>query len=440
MTPQPQGAPTEQTARVTVRSQVSTALAGLPRRAITRSGGLTIGTGVARLGTLAGAVIVARTLGRADLGRYAAAVAIGAIVVSGPGSGLPIMAIRDVAARRRGRKFMIRAIRAELAVTAVATCFAVIISTAIMGRNALAAELGLSSGLGNMILTLLNLAECIGLGLQLHRVVIFLQVGLGFAVPALTLLALRAGLGVVGAVGALAAASLPLTILGFWALRKPIRCAPDELDTRRLLWRSKSFLGLAAVNGGYQRVDAVVLLAVAGATPTGIYASAYRLLGPFDLMAAGFAQAFLPLFSSLKPGTPRWVDVRRRAMRLYSLAVMPVLIVATVFMPILLVTVFGSSFRSAVTPARILMLSVLPSTLYWPDALVLVALERETVVLYAFLLSTLLDVLLVVTFAARLGAAGAAWAWVAAELSLWFALTLVLHRGDMVPPSRTHTA
>ena len=215
-------------------------------------------------------------------------------------------------------------------------------------------------------------------------------------------------------------------MVAFWTLRRPIQAAPDELDTRRLLWRSRSFLGLAAVNGGYQRIDAVLLLAVAGATGTGVYAAAYRFLGPFDLLAAGFAQVLFPMLSSLDGDPAARADIRRRATRLYCLAVLPLVLVALALMPIMLVAAFGPSFRSAATPARILLLSVIPSTLYWPDALAIMAGGGEAIVFYLFVFSTLLDAALVVGLGRHFGAAGAAWAWVAAELSLWLGLRMVV--------------
>jgi O-antigen/teichoic acid export membrane protein len=191
------------------------------------------------------------------------------------------------------------------------------------------------------------------------------------------------------------------------------------MEARRLLWRSKAFLGLGAVNGGYQRVDSVITLTVGGARAAGVYASAYRLLGPFELMEVGFAQVFYPRLSALKAGSREWEVLRRRGARLYCTLALPIAALVFAIMPLLVVGLFGSSFRSAVTPARILILSLVPGTLYLPDAMALAASERETTILYLFLTSTIVDIILLLLLAPSLGAAGVAWAWVATETVLF---------------------
>jgi O-antigen/teichoic acid export membrane protein len=389
-----------------------------------------VGTGIARLGSLAAAVIVARSLGRADLGRYAAIAAIGAIVVSGPGGGLPIMAIRDVASGRAGRSFASHAARAELLVTAIASCLGILAVMVIVGGKD-AAQLGLVVGLGNMTLVQVSLATSLGLGLKLHSLVIGLQVAQGVLLPMATLVAVHFGLGLPGALGAFAIAGIPCATAGFWALRDPLRRLSGDSDNRHLFWRSKSFLGLGAVNGGYQRVDSVVTLAAAGAIATGTYASAYRVLGPFDLLEAGFAQVFYPRLSAMEAGTAAWDAIRRRATLLYTFVVVPPAALAFILMPLIILTLFGPTFRSSITPARILMLSLVPGALYWPDALALSACGRESVVLFIFLISTVLDVVLVIVLAGRWGATGAAWAWVVTELSLWLGVKIAI-RSQMV--------
>ncbi|MGH7868064.1 MAG: lipopolysaccharide biosynthesis protein, partial [Candidatus Dormibacteraceae bacterium] len=163
-----------------------------------------------------------------------------------------------------------------------------------------------------------------------------------------------------------------------------------------------------------------------------LYASAYRFLGPFDLLEAGFAQVLFPLLSSLGPASDSWETTRRRARRLYFLTTLPLVAVAVLVAPELLVAVFGEAFRPATPAARILLLSVIPGVLYWPDALAMMAAGFERVVLYLFIMSTAIDVVLVPTLSTPLGAAGAAWAWVAAELSLCIGLAVV-RKGRLDP-------
>jgi len=335
------------------------------------------------------------------------------------------MAIRDVASGRAGRSFAYHAARAELLVTGVASVLAILaVMTIVGGKDA--AQLGLVVGLGNMTLVQVSLATSLGLGLRLHSLVIGLQVAQGVLLPTATLLAVQFGFGLAGALAAFAIAGIPCATAGFWALRDPLKRLSGNAENRRLFWRSKSFLGLGAVNGGYQRIDSVVTLAAAGATATGTYASAYRVLGPFDLLEAGFAQVFYPRLSAMEAGTAAWDAIRRRATFLYTLVVVPLAGLAFALMPLIVVALFGPTFRSSITPARILMLSLVPGALYWPDALALSACGRETIVMLIFLISTALDVVLVIVLAGHWGAVGAAWAWVATEMSLWLGVKLAI--------------
>jgi O-antigen/teichoic acid export membrane protein len=399
-----------------------------------QGGWLTVGSGAVQLGSLLAAVVVGRELGRAPLGRYATTLAIGSVVVRGAGSGVPAMTLRDAAAGRVGRLYVGRAVRSEFLVTAVATGVAATVVAGVVG-GAGGVELGLLSGLANMALAQLGLATAIAIGLQRHLLVVVAQGLLGLTLPVLTLLAVRADWGVRGALLSQLVAAAAAASMVFWRQRRQIRTLAEGVESKGLLWRSRSFLGLGLLNTGYERADSVVLLSVAGASAAGVYAAAYRFLGPFNLLGNGFGQVFFPRLSRIGAGTDEWRRMRRRGRRLYGLAIIPPALVAAAVMPLLLVAIFGPSFRSAVTPARILMLSVVPRALYWPEALGMLSSGNEATVLYLFLCSTVFDVALVAALAGPLGPAGTAWAWVATELLLLAGIQGVVHlRGHGAPP------
>jgi O-antigen/teichoic acid export membrane protein len=90
--------------------------------------------------------------------------------------------------------------------------------------------------------------------------------------------------------------------------------------------------------------------------------------------------------------------------------------------------VYGSSFVSAVTPARLLLLSILPLALYLPSAAALTAAGRERTWMKIQACGLLVDVVLVAILGSRHGANGAALAWLLSELSVFGIVTLVLAR------------
>jgi O-antigen/teichoic acid export membrane protein len=86
---------------------------------------------------------------------------------------------------------------------------------------------------------------------------------------------------------------------------------------------------------------------------------------------------------------------------------------------------YGSEFESSVKPARILLLSILPWSLWMPKAseLASVGLEKRTAA--ALAVSFVLDVVLVAALGHSFGATGAAWAWVISQCATLLLLSLM---------------
>ncbi len=400
----------------------------LPRRALAASGQLAVAGGLAQAGMLVATVLVARFLGRADLGDYAAAIGIGGIFVGGLGGGLPVLALRETAAGRVGREYVAALGRAQLGVTLLAAALAGLVGLVVIGgwHGAL---LGLIAGVANIGFSLLSLAVSISSGLHRYRLAALTLAASGASFATFTVLALLVVKSDVSALVALAISGAFCSVPLWWWLRHQFSSQPGA-DHSRMIRRSKAFIGIGLSNSGFFRIDSLAVLVVANASTAGLYASAYRVLGPFTLIGSGIGIVLFARLSSLPVG-PEWHRLRRVALRGYCIVVLPLAAITFVVLPWVLVRVFGSAFAPAVTPARILVLSLVPKSFYMPDAYALNARGRESVVFRVFFVGMVVDAALVAGLTPLWGASGTAAAWVATECIVLVGIRRAEGRDDL---------
>ena len=386
----------------------------LPRRAIMDTGGLVASGAIFQASLFLTTVLVARTLGTTELGRYAVAHAIGAIFVSGLGSGVPILALRETAADGLSRPFLTKILQTELLVTSAGTGAAACVGWLVLGGFT-GLGLGALAGTAYVVLTQLSLLSAVHSAIHRYGSAALARAGCGCIVVILTPAALSADLGIAGVLASLAVAGGISTV---WLLCSAYKHASVDggPDASRLFARSRPFVGLGLVSGSYQRVDALVVLVVTSAFVAGIYASAYRMLSPFMLFATGFGTVFLSRLSSTREVDAEWHRVRRRGTRMFAATVLPLALIVFLVMQQLVSSFYGPEFRSAVTPARILVLSLIPYAFYLPNAHALNAAGQERHLLGVLVTSVALEVVLMGLLSHAYGAVGAACAWLLTEL------------------------
>ena len=385
----------------------------LPVKAIAAIGSLTFAGGTYQAALFATTVMVARMLGRADLGRYAVSLAIGTVIVSGVGGGLPVFALREVAAHGADRRFVRNLLRTALTATGIATVAAATVGLLLLkGFSGFA--LGGLAGVCNVVLSLVAAVNAVHSGLLNFRAVVIGQVAGACALVLATFGALHAGWGLPGAIASLGITQLITLSWLLWSLRGRLS-DHAVVEPSGLFARSRALMGVGLFYGGYQRIDSLVILAVTSSATAGVYTAAYRLLGPFSLAAGGFGTVFFARLAAVAPGSQDWDRLRRKGANLLALAVAPVALIMLILMPTIVRTLYGSEFMSAVLPARILILSLVPSTLYLPSAHAMNAARRERALFTVMAGSILLQIPLMMVLASRYGATGAAIAWLLTE-------------------------
>jgi O-antigen/teichoic acid export membrane protein len=195
-----------------------------------------------------------------------------------------------------------------------------------------------------------------------------------------------------------------------------------------LLRRSAPFYGSAIAAYLYQRVDVLLLGALAGVAATGEYAAAYRILEGTFLVPTAVVAAFLP----------SWTARRSRGAPQGASPVVPILVCVGVLVAIELVLargfivdlLFGGEYASAAPVLAILALSV--PIFYANIALVWIAYSqgREGRVATLGVAALISNVALNVVLIPALDGVGAAIATVVTEavICVGYAITLDLHR------------
>jgi len=369
------------------------------------------------LGFLSVAIMIGRQLHVESLGHYAAVMAIALIAVSGVGAGFPLMALRDTVARRCSDRYVSRLLQTNFAVSSAG-----IIATgtieAVVSRSAHGFVLGALAGLSFAFMNAMIVVSAAHAGKQAYRSSALGEAVGGLSLAGFTAIALLLGTGLVGVlIAATGAWACALVLLLLLLRQHDIGSGPES--RRQLFLRSLSYLAVGLSNGGYTRLDAFVLRLVSGASVTGLYASAYRLLGPFGLLGSAFAYVFFgKLPAHGLAWSAGWIEAVRRTQRRFcavmALLELPVLIVA----PLLVAALFGSDYSQAGNAARVLMVSVLPYAWYWPLIYALNSADERREVLLVFGLGAFVDVAALYTLAPRFGPLGAALAWLIAECTV----------------------
>jgi O-antigen/teichoic acid export membrane protein len=388
--------------------------------ALRSSGQLFVARGMSQVGTLAASVLVARSTGPKGLGLYSAGFALGSVVVGGPTTGLPFLVLRSTSERTIDLPTLRTAVKTQLAVSVVAVAVAGVIGDLSFG-GVQGLAIGLTAGLAFVGLGLALLGSNVQSGSKRFLRAAIGDAAAGILFPVFTVLALALRLGVPGVLGAIAAAAFCAAIIQWYRLPPLL---PASRLTRLRFTDALPFVLIGAMAAGYGRIDTYTLDLVAGTQVVGYYSAAYRLLGVFSLGGSAFGTVYYARLSEHGSTAESWERTRRTGALYFLLFCLSLLVALELGVPLIINVVYGSSFRPAIVPARILLLSIVPWALYWPKANALNSAHRERRLGCALALGLVVDCLAVAIIGRRFGASGAAWAWVVAESLTLLAVSL----------------
>jgi O-antigen/teichoic acid export membrane protein len=278
----------------------------------------------------------------------------------------------------------------------------------------------------------LERAELIAVALITQRLV---SAGLGVVL-------LLSGLGVVAAAVAYAVGSTLGLMVAIALLARrigmPARILPQG-PRRELVRASIPFAAQDVMWAGVARVDAVILGALATQAIVGYYGAAYRLLEATLFLSVALQGAFAAMYTYLSDRTEPTINaVVQRSLK-FSLALLtPCAVVLGVLAEPILELIFGARFDAAVTPLRLLALTVVPlgiTMLMW----VLITARREPRVLVIYSAVTLaVNVALNLALIPPLDADGAALAmFLTYAIAAPMMLRLAIQSVGRIPVGRT---
>ncbi|TMC54768.1 MAG: lipopolysaccharide biosynthesis protein [Chloroflexi bacterium] len=369
------------------------------------------------LGLFVASVAVGRALHADGLGRYAALTAIAQLVVWGLGAGFPLMAIRDISAGRSSTHYVGRVMTTFFAIS-LPGVLAMSVAYAIFSRSLIGFEQAVLAGLSSCLFNAMFIVSAANSGRQAFRASAAGEVVGGVLLGVLSVVAVTLGGGIREVLLASCVAwGLATTVL--LRLQAPaFTDVPPEshIDLAR---RQVPYLLYGVVNGSYSRIDAAILRIVAGPAATGVYAAAYRLLGPYFLVGSAFAYVFLgraPHYGP--PWTDQWVRTIRRAQLSIGASLTAGALIGILLAPLMITLIFGGDYDMGGVVARVILLAVIPYSFYWPLVLGLNMADERRELLWVFALPTLIDSILVAVLGWQLGPIGAAVAWVSSEALL----------------------
>jgi O-antigen/teichoic acid export membrane protein len=396
----------------------------IPAAALRSSALLLIGRAFPQFGIFTAGVLVARAVGPRSYGLYSATFALGSLTVGGATAGLSILLLRRASEGDLDRPTLKRAAGLQLGFSAVAIVVTAGLSSIVFG-GLNGALVGIAASLFFAANNFATLGQYVQAGSRRYHRAAATDIAAGTLFPIFTYIALRLHTGINGSLVAIAAACSISCSIAWTGLPK---LQPEHPPSRLRVFDGMSFTALGLVTAGYGRVDTVTLAHVAGGAAAGYYAAAYRLLGPFDLVGSAMVTVYFSRLSEYKGNRERWRTVRRRGTFLLVLIASLSAIVLFVAAPRLIRLFYGAHYQQSVVPARILLLSVVPWSLYWlrPADLASVRLERRATT--ALGAGFVLDLLLVAAVGGHFGPAGTAWAWVATETFMLVVLSFSSRR------------
>jgi O-antigen/teichoic acid export membrane protein len=379
--------------------------------------------------SLANLELLTRALSPAKYGDYAAVVAAYVVLGALTDLGTGLVAVRSMArAPERARETLVATIRLRLLLAFAASAAGVLASG---GRGA-----GLAGALlppiqawgSTRLLLQATLAEK-----KLARAQILgrlLQV-------ALVALALRLRPDPLGAVLALAAGELvSAALLRLEAGALPSVPWRESLAEAKLLAvAALPLAGAFLANELAGQLDVLWLAAARTSEETGLYALAARPLQVLEPLPRLLLWSVFPILSrsSARGDLPAIALLHRRATLALALAALVLAVSATLLGPALLAALFDPRYREAAGPLVILAWGGALSFVAAPAESTLVALDRTRRNLLASLGALGVNVAANALLIPRLGATGAAWAWLAtsaAQLVLLQGLAASALRGD----------
>jgi len=406
---------------------------GAPRRVARNAGARAGGELVAKLGSLAFFVVMARKLGSGEFGEFQFALALTGALVYVAGFGTDTLLAREVARRpeRAGQLLADAAWIKVLGGAAMLGIAAVIVNVG--GYSEQARVVVYVVGVGVVLEVLSRSWFAIFQGherLDLASATLIVQ---RFATAAVGILVLELGGGVVAASAVYAAGALcAVFVAEGWLRRLGVRRARTARANWVPLMRVAVPIGLISLLSLLLlRVDVVMLSFLTDADEVGIYSVAFRLVEATQFLGAALAGAMLPwLARAERAGTIGVARGYGLGLKAVNALLLPIGLALVLFAEPIVLLLYGSQFEDAVLPLQLLGMMTLVTALNVFASMSLIARDRPGAYARLLVPVIVLNIALNLGLIPRFGSDGAAFvamlsSLILAILAMWQAQSVV---------------
>ena len=365
--------------------------------------------------------MVARSLGAADLGRLALAVAIFQVISRFVVAGIPVLATREMA-KHPGR-----------AASYIANGGTIVAATSILGYAVLLVFMlgvGYEQETAQVIWLLFaglipfcwyRITEAVFIGLERAKYVAFVNVPVNFAQTIIALLLLRWGFGVPAIALSLAISYALIAVIQLAILAVRIRPAwirPSGGVAREMMREASPFLGIEGTLVLRGSSNAVIISLILGEVAVGIYSAAVQLQVPLRLVGNAVGTGLFPVMvRAFGQSMAALARAASRAVELIVAIVLPAVIGLVILGDELLSLIYGGEeFIESTTVLQLVAWAGLAMAVASILGRALVSANRELLTLRISIINTAVQILLAVVLTMQFGVVGAAAAWLLVSL------------------------
>jgi O-antigen/teichoic acid export membrane protein len=387
------------------------------------------------------AIILARTLGPEELGRYTWIVLVVGYFDILVNFGLGILIARQVARDSASTpRYMGAALLARITLWVLSLGLSLLIAGPLAGPLGITQEMGTALVVFTIGIGVSNLAGVCsavfnGRELMEHPALVtvlttVLKLGLGAAV-------LLLGYGILGvafvsiAVNLVSGAVLVLLLLIVLGRLKPVTTARFTVDIGRSSYPLMINNLLATV---FFRVDGLILRANAGDAVLGWYGMAYKFIDGLTILPTNVTLALFPMLARLgvdneTPGRSRLTATTRVALKLLLGLAFPIAVGTTILADSIIRTLAGDDYLPHSAIALQILIWFLPFS--FTNGLlqyVLIAVEQQRFITKTFLAATIFNIVANLLLIPHVSYVGAALVTILSELALLVAFGRAVHR------------
>lgn len=365
--------------------------------------------------------MVARSLGAADLGRLALAVAIFQVISRFAVAGIPVLTTREVAKRPGHVATYLVNGGVIVAATSALGYIALFGFVAGVGYEQETAQVIWLLFVGLLPFCWLRITEAVFIGLEQAKYLAYVNIPVNLAQTIGALVLLRWGYGVQAvalsmAIGYVLIAGIQIAVM---AIRiRPLWTRPDVGVAGRVVRDASPFLGIEGTVVLRGSSNAVIISLILGETAVGIYSAAVQLQMPLRLVGSAVGTGLFPVMvRAYRRGLETLARAANRAVELIVAVVLPAVIGLVILGGQLLSLIYErEEFGDSATVLQLVAWTGLAMAVASILGRALVAANRELLTLRISIVNTTVQILVAVVLTIRVGVVGAAAAWLIVSL------------------------